>query len=180
MLLSDGQTLGELLPASIVPSARALLRDKQPLVLRKGIYALGNSYPTQQNLRWGEAEAFTLAELGRLLEQFSGVRVQWQVTRNWLIEALQTGLVVNSSCHGIFDLRNFLRSRLLLAYEQELTLADLLSDQIDLRGLRLLILSACQTAILDLQGTRDEVWSLAAGMLQAGAAAVFSGVVVGR
>jgi CHAT domain-containing protein len=55
-----------------------------------------------------------------------------------------------------------------------LTLADLLSDQIDLRGLRLLILSACQTAILDLQGARDEVRSLATGMLQAGAAAILA------
>jgi CHAT domain-containing protein len=81
---------------------------------------------------------------------------------------------VNASCHGIFDLRNFLRSRLILAHEEELTLADMLSDQVDLRGLRLLILSACQTAILDLQGARDEVRSLAAGMLQAGAAAILA------
>ncbi|HCP73577.1 MAG TPA: hypothetical protein DIU08_02925, partial [Ktedonobacter sp.] len=86
----------------------------------------------------------------------------------------RTGLVVNASCHGIFDLRNFLRSRLILAHEEELTLADMLSDQVDLRGLRLLILSACQTAILDLQGARDEVRSLAAGMLQAGAAAILA------
>ena len=50
----------------------------------------------------------------------------------------------------------------------------MLSDQVDLRGLRLLILSACQTAILDLQGARDEVRSLAAGMLQAGAAAILA------
>src|SRR5260221_13877134 len=50
----------------------------------------------------------------------------------------------------------------------------MLSDQVDLRGLRLLILSACQTAILDLQGARDEVRSLAAGMLQAGAAAIIA------
>ena len=81
---------------------------------------------------------------------------------------------MNASCHGIFDLHNFLRSRLILAHEEELTLADMLSDQVDLRGLRLLILSACQTAILDLQGARDEVRSLAAGMLQAGAAAILA------
>ncbi|HEY6543136.1 MAG TPA: CHAT domain-containing protein, partial [Ktedonobacteraceae bacterium] len=36
------------------------------------------------------------------------------------------------------------------------------------------ILSACQTAMLDLQGARDEVRSLAAGMLQAGAAAILA------
>src|SRR6266702_3879805 len=173
-LLPDGHTLVEKLPTSIAPSAHSLLHDKQSIAPRTGIYALGNPYPTQQNLRWGEAEAFTLAELGQRLARSAGVRVQWQATRNWLIEALHTGLVVNASCHGIFDTRNFLRSRLILAREEELTLADLLSDQVDLRGLRLLILSACQTAILDLQGARDEVRSLAAGMLQAGAAAILA------
>ncbi len=173
-LLPDGHTLGEKLPTSIAPSALSLLPDEQSIAPRTGIYALGNPYPTQQNLRWGEAEAFTLAELGQQLARSAGVRVQWQATRNWLIEALHTGLVVNASCHGIFDTRNFLRSRLILAHEEELTLADMLSDQVDLRGLRLLILSACQTAILDLQGARDEVRSLAAGMLQAGAAAILA------
>ena len=173
-LLPDGHTLGEKLPTSIAPSARALLHDGHSHGPRTGIYALGNPYPTQQNLRWGEAEAFTLAELGQRLALSAGVRVQWQATRTWLLEALHIGLVVNASCHGVFDTRNFLRSRLLLAHEEEVTLSDILSEQADLRGLRLLILSACQTAILDLQGARDEVRSLAAGMLQAGAAAILA------
>lgn len=111
-------------------------------------------------------------------ERFASVKVQWQATRDWLIAALHTGLVVNASCHGIFDTHDFLRSRLILAHEEELTLADMLSYQVDLRGLRLLILSACQTAMLDLQGARDEVRSLAAGMLQSGAAA-HPGISVG-
>ena len=162
--------MGETLPTSIAPSALSLLHDEQLVAPRTGIYTLGNPYPTQQNLRWGEAEAFTLAELGKRLERSANVKVQWQASRDWLIKALRTGLVVNASCHGIFDTQNFLRSRLILAHEEELTLADMLSDQVDLRGLRLLILSACQTAILDMQGARDEVRSLAAGMLQRAAA----------
>jgi CHAT domain-containing protein/tetratricopeptide (TPR) repeat protein len=173
-LLRDGRTLGETLPTSIAPGARALLHEERTASQRTGIYTLGNPYPTQQNLRWGEAEAFVLAELGKSLQRSTSVKVQWQATRDWLVEALQTGLVVNASCHGIFDIRNFLRSRLILAHEEEFTLADMLSDQVDLRGLRLLILSACQTAMLDLQGARDEVRSLAAGMLQAGAAAILA------
>lgn len=173
-LLHDGRTLGETLPTSIAPSALSLLYNEQTSASRTGIYALGNPYPTQQNLRWGEAEAFMLADLGKRMEQFASVKVQWQASRDWLIEALRTGLVVNASCHGLFDTQNFLRSRLILAHEEELTLADMLSDQVDLRGLRLFILSACQTAILDLQGACDEVRSLAAGMLQAGAAAILA------
>ncbi len=173
-VLGDGRTLGDTLPTSIAPSARALLREERATTPRTGVYALGNPYPTQQNLRWGEAEAFALAELGKDLQRFARVKVQWQATRGWLVEALQTGLVVNASCHGIFDSQNFMRSRLMLAHDEDLTLADMLSGQTDLRGLRLLILSACQTAMLDLQGARDEVRSLAAGMLQAGAAAILA------
>ena len=173
-LLHDGRTLGETLPTSIAPGARALLHDEQAITPRAGMYTLGNPYPTRQNLPWGEAEAFALAELANRNERFASVKVQWQATRDWLIAALHTGLVVNASCHGIFDTHDFLRSRLILAHEQELTLADMLSNQVDLRGLRLLILSACQTAMLDLRGARDEVRSLAAGMLQAGAAAILA------
>lgn len=174
IVLGDGRTLGDTLPTSIAPSARALLHEERATAPRTGVYALGNPYPTQQNLRWGEAEAFALAELGKDLQPFARVKVQWQATRGWLIEALQTGLVVNASCHGIFDSQNFMRSRLMLAHDEDVTLADMLSGQTDLRGLRLLILSACQTALLDLQGARDEVRSLAAGMLQAGAAAILA------
>ena len=151
-----------------------MLHEVRTISPRTGTYTLGNPYPTRQNLRWGEAEAFALAELGKSLQQTASVKVQWQATRDWLVEALQTGLVVNASCHGRFDSQNFMRSRLLLAHEGDLTLADMLSDRVDLRGLRLLMLSACQTAMLDLQGARDEVRSLAAGMLQAGAAAILA------
>lgn len=176
--LADGRTLAETLPVSIVPSARSLWRNTrstpESAILRQGLYALGNPAPTQQELRWGEAEALTLAKLAEQLGLPAQSRVQWQATRDWLLAALQAGLVVEASCHGRFDLSDFLRSRLLLANQKEVTLADLLSYQVDVRGLRLLILSACQTALLDLKGARDEVRSLAAGMLQAGARAVLA------
>lgn len=179
ILLQNGQTLPEILPLSIAPSARALLQTEDSGTERDGIYALGNPYPTQQELRWSEAEAFTLAFLGRgdrlsTSGQSERVKVQWQATRSWLIDVLQKGYIVDASCHGVFDMGDFLRSRLLLAHGETLTLADMLSYQADLRGLRLCILSACQTAILDLQGAYDEARSLAVGMLQAGAMAVLA------
>ena len=172
ILLGDGRALAEVLPISIAPGVRALRQDERRVIPREGIYTLGNPYPTRQELRWSEAEAFTLALLGDHIEQSNGVKVQWQATRSWLIDVLRKGYVVDASCHGIFDTHDFLRSRLLLADAETLTLADMLSYQADLRGLRLFILSACQTAILDLQGAHGEIRSLAAGMLQAGAAAV--------
>jgi CHAT domain-containing protein len=100
--------------------------------------------------------------------------VRTHATRDWLIECLRTGQVVDAACHGQFDDRDFLRSRLRLANGETLTLADALGDQVDIAGLRLLILSACRTAVMDVRGARGEVRSLAAGMLQAGARAVLA------
>jgi CHAT domain-containing protein/tetratricopeptide (TPR) repeat protein len=173
-LIADDSPLPESFSASVAPNARSLLRGQHNSRERSGIYTLGNPYPTQQQLRWGEAEALTLAKLGNQVGLPSSVQVQWEATRAWLLEALSSGCVVDASCHGAFEARDFLRSRLLLAKKEALTLADLLSHQVNLRGLRLIILSACQTALLDLQGARDEVRSLAAGMLQAGAAAALA------
>jgi CHAT domain-containing protein len=67
-----------------------------------------------------------------------------------------------------------LQSALYLA-DETLSLGDALNQQVaDLSGLRLLILSACQTAIPDVRGAENEVRSLAVGMLQAGAQAVMA------
>src|SRR5258708_2256903 len=166
---ADWQTLGDLLPASLAPSGRALERGQESPRARTGVATLGDPWPTHQELAWGEAEALTLAALGG--DPYHAA-IHTNATRAWLLEALGQARVVDASCHGEFDPLDFLQSRLLLANGETLTLGDMLGGATDLRGLRLLILSACQTAILDLRGARDEVRSLAAGMLGAGAEAV--------
>lgn len=82
--------------------------------------------------------------------------------------------MVNACCHGTFDAQDFLQSSLHLAHNERVTMAEMLNHQADLRGLRLLLLSACQTGLLDLEGARDEGHSLAAAMVQAGAQAVLA------
>jgi CHAT domain-containing protein len=167
---SDGwQTVEDALAASVAPSARALLESGTAVTGREGVATLGDPRPTHQELQWGEAEALTLAKLGGNAYR---VRIHEQATRAWLLEALRSAEVVDACCHGEFDPLDFLRSRLLLAKGERLTLGEMLGGETQMDGLRLLILSACQTAILDLRGARDEVRSLAAGMLQAGAQAV--------
>ncbi len=174
ILLQDGRMFSSVLPLSIAPSTRSLQQGKRDVTSHEGVYALGNPYPTQQELRWSEAEALTLARLGDQMAQTVGVKVQWQATRAWLIDVLRKGYVVDASCHGLFDAHDFLRSRLFLAETETLTLADMLALQAHLRGMRLLILSACQTAIIDLRGAHEELHSLASAMLQAGAAAILA------
>jgi CHAT domain-containing protein len=105
--------------------------------------------------------------------------VQQGATLTRFLEAARDALVLHAGCHGTFDSRDFMRSALLLAANQQVTLGNLLSHrigkwEIDLQGMRLLILAACETAILDLRGAQDEVRSLAAGMIEAGAKAVMA------
>ena len=177
VLLDDGRTIGETIPTSIVPSARSLLQNQEtPKAKRSGVYAIGDPWPTHQQLPWGEAEALTIGKLARTLRVNGGgqVKIQRQATSKWFSNVLQQGEVVDASCHGVFDSENFLQSSLLLARGKRLPLGSLLSHEVDLRGLRLLILSACQTAVLDLNGAVNEVRSLAVGMLQSGARAVLA------
>lgn len=166
----EWETLGDRLFASTAPSARSLLTEEsQATRERSGVYALGNPLTPFRKLPWAEAEAELLARLGG---DPGRAVLREQATRPWLLEALRTGKVVDAACHGEFIPQDFLRSRLLLAQPEVLMLGEALNGVADLRGLRLLLLSACQTAILDLQGARDEVHSLSVGMLQAGAQAV--------
>src|SRR5207248_7323319 len=130
--LIEEHTLNEALVMSTAPSARVLLRNRKADSQRTGVYLLGNPYPVSpvQALKWSSAEALTLALLVAQLGLPSEVRVEWNATRTWLLEALQNASIVDVSCHGMFDERNFLRSCLFLANDETLTLADTLSYQV--------------------------------------------------
>jgi CHAT domain-containing protein len=91
-------------------------------------------------------------------------------TRAAILEALPDYAIAHFSCHGSANFQTPLDSGLLMA-DDILSLRDLLG--LKLQGLRLAILSACETGI---PGTElpDEVISLPTGLLQAGAAGVVS------
>ncbi len=173
--IAPGQVMSDIFVTSVAPSARSLLYKDRKVEARSGIFALGDPRPTFQELKWGEAEAHTLVQLAHELSLPAETKVHDEATRDWLVDALYRGVVVDASCHGYFNIDEPLQSSLRLAQQEVVTLGDMLNYNVDLRGLRLLILSACQTAILDLsQGARDEVRSFAAGVLQAGAKAVLA------
>jgi CHAT domain-containing protein len=173
VVLADGRSVSETFPTSVAPSARALLlsggsRDRDT---QAGVYALGDPH---HNLPWSEAEALTLIALARRHALPAEAHVKGQATREHLLSALGKRWIVDASCHGKFDQQDFLQSALLLAHKGQITISEMITHQVDLCGLRLLLLSACQTAQLDLHGARDEVHSLATAMLQAGAPAVLA------
>lgn len=88
-----------------------------------------------------------------------------------VLNALPNYSTLHLSCHGSVNFQTPLDSSLLMANDEALSLRDLLD--LKLKGLRLAILSACETGI---PGTKlpDEVISLPTGLLQAGAAGVIS------
>jgi len=100
---------------------------------------------------------------------------QNQATVSAVLAALPNAHIVHFSCHGTANLQEPLTSGLLMS-DGLLTLRDLLDLKLsgeEGTGIRLAILSACETG---LQGTKntDEAISLPTGLLQAGVAGVIA------
>jgi CHAT domain-containing protein len=91
-----------------------------------------------------------------------------RATRDAVVDAISRVALVHLACHGVSDPADPMRSRLLLARE-DLRLSELLGLRTD--QLRLVVLSACQTAATD-QHLPGESLSLAAGIVAASADAV--------
>jgi CHAT domain-containing protein/tetratricopeptide (TPR) repeat protein len=170
LLIDDNETLGDKLPTSVAPSARSLLYTRTPDKPRSGVSTFGDP---QKNLPWGAAEAYTLRKIASQLQIENHLKMQQQVTSEALFESLQHAQVIDLACHGAVQPGDYLRSCLWLA-DGQLTLGTLLSWEREMQGLRLLILSACQSAIPDLRGAVEEVRSLTSAMLQAGVCAVLA------
>jgi CHAT domain-containing protein/tetratricopeptide (TPR) repeat protein len=92
-----------------------------------------------------------------------------QATTAAVLAALPHHTVLHFSCHGFANLMEPLNSGLAMANDDFLTLRDILS--LNLKGVRLAVLSACETS---LTGTAlpDEVVSLPVGLLQSGVAGI--------
>ncbi len=60
------------------------------------------------------------------------------------------------------------QSHLLLPYNENITLEECLNGQLDLKGLRLMILSACETLTIDVIQALNEMNGIASGFLYAG------------
>ena len=100
-------------------------------------------------------------------------------TREAVLVALPHVNVLHCSCHGNADLQEPLQSGLAMTGDGKaatLTLRDLLNLKLsegDRGGLRLAILSACETGLSGIENA-DEAISLPTGLLQAGVAAVIA------
>jgi len=76
------------------------------------------------------------------------------------------------SCHGSFNIKNPLESALFLANKEPLTLGEIF--ELNFKKSRLVVLSACETGLIDLRPISDEYIGLPAGFLFAGSPSVVS------
>lgn len=89
--------------------------------------------------------------------------------REAILEALPWGNVVHLACHARYDFAEPLSSRLVLAFDEPLMLSDMLDTSFT--DTRLVILSACETGLIDL-AEPDEQLGFGAVLLAGGVSAV--------
>ena len=110
-----------------------------------------------------------------------------QATKDELFEnfpSIQEANYLHFSCHGLFNPNTPQDSCLLLAESIDeynnldlskcLTLGNLFERDFQLNNCRLVVLSACETGLVDFNNTSDEYISLPSGFLYAGATSVVS------
>jgi CHAT domain-containing protein/tetratricopeptide (TPR) repeat protein len=190
---ADGQRrhLSELFgEVTVVPAARTLQIAQQRLasrgLQRRTLLIAGNPepHPPHEDLPYALAEATAVQRIARAhghAQAHIHSLLPTQLTRQCLIDALPQASYAHLAVHAAYCAEDPRRSRLLLAdiapgdvQARSLFLGEILDGRVDLGGMRLLILSACETSVIDMQRVPNEALGLAAGFLQAGAAAVIA------
>lgn len=96
-----------------------------------------------------------------------------QATLEAVIHEVPSSTYLHFACHGFCNWQNVMQSGLIMAEGIALTLSDVIT-MLDLSKARLVVLSACETGLIEVGKAIDEYIGLPAGFLQAGASAVLS------
>jgi CHAT domain-containing protein/signal recognition particle subunit SEC65 len=133
--------------------------------------------------------AYTKLEVDNILNLFSSHQVlsDNQASKNALLREmskLKEANYLHFSCHGSFNVNSPQDSCLLLAESKDenndlylnkcLTLENLFDQDFQLDNCRLVVLSACETGLVDFTNASDEYISLPSGFLYAGSSSVVS------
>lgn len=150
------------------PSAKLLLSSKSHSTDLKNILIVDDPQPTSAgDLPFSKLESWVAGRRFRQAVRLSGALA----TRGSVLDLLSSTDACHLSCHAYAQLTDPLRSGMLMANDEILTLKDLLS--LNSLRTRIIVLSACEAALF---GTKlpDEVVSLTTGFLQAGVPTVIS------
>jgi CHAT domain-containing protein len=156
---------------SYAPSARALFSGYEMLKTinesKTDLCAIGNPLPLPENVM---SLIFARAEAEEIALLFGGETkslLETEATRMNIEQRLGKTSYIHFACHGYFNPDKQLGSGLLLSNGEKLTLQDIM-DKPRATQTRLVVLSACQTAITDFNKLPEEAIGLPAGFLQAG------------
>src|SRR5579859_1312950 len=174
---SNGSTRrwGKLFDVTVVPCAQAkemahAQATASDRAARPLLVTAGNPYPLPQgvgDLPYAQAEADTVRRIAQAYryppETIHYLRRQ-DVTKERVIENLAHAWYAHLAIHGRYDIEAPRQSRLVLAGNDSLPqdkrhiyLSEALDGMVNLAGLRLLVLSACETGLIDTGIAPDEV-----------------------
>ena len=161
-----------------VPSARALktvFLDADHVGVLPSFLGVGDpERALEPRLDFARVEAEGVAQLFKRLDRRGDVIPPTEATLARIGQLLVGRTHLHFACHGRFDMARPLESALYLAGEETLSLQGLLSGNLEVSALRLAVLSACQTGLIDYLNVPDEVIGFPAGFIQAGVPAVIS------
>ncbi|MCL4553480.1 MAG: CHAT domain-containing protein, partial [Candidatus Marsarchaeota archaeon] len=154
---------------SYAPSTRAITTARRMLLATRPepakLVGIANPAGYSQPLQYAQAELECIA---RNFDAYSSCLLfKDDADLGRLLSSLPGADVVHLACHGSYDLREPLDSRLVLTGNDVLTLRQVLTSK-QWMGVRLVVMSACQTALSEFTRLPDEVVGLPAGILQAG------------
>ncbi len=144
--------------------AAAQAQSKERQVHTAILAGVGNPLPNPQPLPFAQAE---LEEIATFFGEHVRPLYGKQARKAAFLQSLPGATHIHLSCHGSFDPEEPLASGLYFANQELLTLSEVLDSEAFSQA-RLVVLSACQTAITDFNKVPDEAIGLPGGFLQAG------------
>jgi CHAT domain-containing protein len=131
------------------------------------LFAVSNPLPLPPDFRSLDFAGVETGEVATLFEGRGQLLCETNATRKDVESGMSAATYSHFACHGQFNTSDPLASGLLLSDSQWLTLADLFARS-TLKDTRLVVLSACQTAVTDFNNLPEEAVGLPAGFLRAG------------
>jgi CHAT domain-containing protein len=155
------------------PSAQrlGLARAAAVVVLRAGVAAVGNPQPAGVALEWAEHEAEAVAQVASRANQPCTLLIRRKANADAVMKALGERAYIHLACASAYYPERPVDSYLELAEGSALKVVDALTGAVRLRGVRVLVLSAGQSAMSSANAP-DESIGMAAAMLVGGAGGV--------
>jgi len=140
------------------------LRQDECRTSSASFFAVANPSSDRKPLAAAELEAARAAEMFVEAKVLGGK----SATRGEVLEYMSHASYLHFACHGLFTPESPLESHLALSAGDTLSLRDFLTGRARADHARLVVLSACQTALIESRRLPDEFIGLPAGVLQAG------------